>query len=477
MNQPSNGSRAWVVAAVGLGSLIGAIDGSVANTVLPVIAVDFKAGIQVIEWVLLAYLLVLSSALLTVGKWGDLAGHRRMFLAGFVVFGVASMVCGAAPNELVLIIFRGLQGGGAAMLSASGIVMVTRVFGRRERGKGIGLIVGIIYFGLAVGPAVGGFLAAAMSWRAVFYINLPIAVVGLLLGARVLPRDAPAERQPRFDLVGAALSAVALAALLVGLSQGEMWGWTSLLTVAMFAVAVAGSAAFVVVEVRHPQPVLDLRLFRNRLFGAAVGSATIFYAGAFFSYLQLPFYLLQARHFSLSQAGLLLVVSPSVMMILAPLAGRLSDRIGSRVLSTAGLLLSAAGSVLLALLGPASGIHDIVLAGIVMGAGNGMFSTPNTSTIMGAVPPAHHGTASGTQAVARNVGMVVGIALAGTIYSARLAALGGPSAFYTAYRDTLFVAAALLLSGSVLSAVRGAGQPDSTTQELDRTLPEGAPVR
>lgn len=448
-------SRWWVFGSVALGSLVSGIDGSITNTVLPVMARDFNASVSTIGWVLMAYLLVMSSLLLTVGRLGDLAGHKRIFLAGFALFIGASAVCGAAPSEGVLIGARAVQGAGAAMISATGVVLITQAFGREQRGRGIGLLVAVTYFGLAVGPAVGGLLAGAFSWRAVFYINLPIGIAGVLLGRRVLPDDTAITGNVRFDLKGAGLSIIALTALLIGISQGESWGWTSPGILAAFAAALLAGALFVLWELRHPAPMLDLRLFRNRLFSAAAGCSVLFYIGAFFQGLLVPFYLVQGRQLGVSQAGLLLVVSPMIMMVLAPAAGRLSDRIGSRLLSSAGIAISSGGLFALAMLGPSASFAQIVLAEVLAGVGNGLFSSPNISTIMGSVPRERQGTAAGVQAVGRNIGMVLGVALASALFTARMTALGGPSHLIDAYHDAMLVGSAIMLAGAILSSVRG----------------------
>jgi len=194
----------WILTAVGLGSLVGGIDGSVTNTVLPIIGADFHANVTTIEWVLMVYLLVMGSLMLTFGRLSDLLGHRRVYLAGFMLFVAASLGAGAAPNELVLIGFRALQGAGAALMASSGLALVTQAFGPRNRGKGIGMMISLTYFGLAIGPAVGGFLAAAFTWRAVFYVNAPLGLFGIVMGLRILPHDHGVRRQVHFDLLGAA---------------------------------------------------------------------------------------------------------------------------------------------------------------------------------------------------------------------------------------------------------------------------------
>lgn len=455
-------NRWWILGAIGLGSLVSGIDSSVTNTVLPVISTDFHTGLGTIEWVLMGYLLAQSALLLTMGRLGDLTGHRRVYLGGMGIFLVASIICGAAPNDIVLIIFRAVQGCGAAMMGATGVVIITQAFGTRDRGKGIGLMIGITYFGLSAGPAVGGLLAGAFSWRAVFFINVPICIAGLIVGLRILPAGTQVKRRVSFDVRGAVTSVIALTSLLLALSHGDAWGWTSPVTIVTVFVALAAGVLFVAIELERTEPMLELRLFRNRLFTSATSSAMLNYTGTFFSSFLLPFYLVQARGFPVNTAGLLLIASPVVMAILAPLSGRLSDRVGSRLPCTAGMVFCTIGLVALAFLRTDASIAQILLSSSLIGLGSGLFTSPNTSTIMGAVETERQGTAAGVQAVARNVGMVFGIALAGAIFSARLSALGGQSHFVPAFHDTLLVGAAIMLVGAILSSTRGTLEKSGT---------------
>lgn len=467
---PDRGNRLWILAAVGLGSLVGGIDASITNTVLPFIEQDFHASITTISWVLMAYLLTLSATLLTAGRVGDLVGHRRVFLLGFVVFGLSSAVCGAAPSELVLIGFRAVQACGGAMMASTSFVLIGQAYGSKERGRGIGLLIAITYFGLSVGPALGGFLASSFSWRAVFYVNVPICVVGLALGWRILPRDTGVTAHVGFDVLGAAASVAALSGLLIALSEGQTWGWKSAGTLTSLFVAIVAAGLFIPLELTRLEPMLDLRLFRDRLFSFATGSAMLNYAGNFFQALLLPFYFLQLRAFTLDETGLLLVVTPVFMMLLSPLSGRVSDRIGSRLPSTAGMLFCSAALVGFAMFNARSPIPQIMVTEVVMGIGTGLFTSPNTSTIMGSVPPDRQGTAAGMQAVARNVGMVIGIAMAGAIFSARLAALGGAGNFVPAYRDTLLVGAAVMFAGAILSSRRGSSVSTGRSEAARSTV-------
>jgi len=455
----------WVLLSIGMGNFVSGVNSSVTNTVLPLIAREFQADISTVAWVLMAYLVVLSSLLLTFGRLGDVAGHRRIYLTGMAVTIGASMLGGAAPNESLLIGFRAIQACGSGMTAATGIVLVTLAFGPRDRGKAIGLQTSLTYFGMVIGPALGGLLAAAFGWRAVFYMNGPIGIVVILLGLRVLPRDTATARQAKFDVAGAATSFVMLTALLLGISQGQTWGWASGATLGSFAMSALAGVLFVRAELAHPEPMLDLGLFRDRLLTTSVISANLNYVATFFQNFLLPFYLVGARGLAIDQAGLLLMVSPVVMMLVAPQAGRLSDRIGSRLLTSCGMAILAVGLVALSQLGEHASTTHIIAAQLVIGVGCGMFSSPNTNAMMGEVPHERQGTAGGMQAVSRNVGMVLGVALAGAILSSRLDILGGPGHFIQAFHDTLLVGAGFALAGALLSLTKDAptarGKPSS----------------
>ena len=440
---------------MGAGSFINGINSSAVVAVLPVIAHDLRSDLASISWVVMANLVTLCSLLLICGRLADMLGHRRLYLAGLWCQLAGSAAGAAAPNEAVLIAASVLQATGSGMTVAAGLVLVTRAFGEQERGKSVGFLTTITYAGLVAGPALAGLLTGTFSWRSIYLLNVPVAVFGLALGSRVLPANTATARGARFDIAGASLSAISLTSLLVGLNQAPQWGWTSLGTLSCVSLSIAAGLTFVELELRQRQPILDVRLFRDRLFSAAVASAVLNYVASFFQMLLLPFYLLQGRGFSSERSGVLLMVTGAAMLAMTEQAGKLSDRIGSRQLTCCGLLISAVGLTGMAFLNGDSGLVWIVFAELATGVGAGLFSAPNTSAILGEAPLEQRGVAAGIQAMARNMGMVLGIALAGAIFNERLTVYGTTNGFMPAFRDAMLVAAVMALAGAAVSLSRG----------------------
>jgi EmrB/QacA subfamily drug resistance transporter len=447
----------WVLLAIGIGTFMTALDTSVVNTILPIINQTFRSDIASVEWVVIIYLLLVSGMLLSFGRLGDLRGHRPIYLAGFFGFILSSVLCGLAPSTFGLVVFRGLQALGAAMLSANSPAILTKSFPASQRGQALGLQATMTYLGLTVGPSLGGWLTDQFSWRAVFYINIPVGLLALALSWRFVPRDAQRSTSERFDLPGAVIFMAGLVALLLGLNQGHNWGWTSLPILGLLAAALALLGLFIWVELRSPHPMLDLRLFNNRLFSATTGAAVLNYICVYTIIFIMPFYLIQARDFSASQAGLLLTAMPITMAILAPLSGTLSDKIGARLPSTFGMLAIAAGLFLLSRLGPNSSHSQIVLSLAAAGVGIGVFISPNTSALMGAAPRNRQGVAAGVMATARNVGMVLGIGFAGAVFTTILSRSSQSEtlAIFPAAQAAFLAAIAVAALGALVSVTRG----------------------
>jgi EmrB/QacA subfamily drug resistance transporter len=446
----------WILTAVGVGTFMSALDASVVNTMLPIIGRSMGTSVATIEWVVTAYLLVVSALLLGVGRIGDVRGHKTIYLTGFTVFVVGSALCGAARSAGALIAFRAAQGVGAAMLFASSPAILTTSFPSSERGRALGLQAMMTYMGLTTGPALGGWLTGMFGWRSIFYINVPVGIVALSLSAYFV-RRAPRSRRPeRFDIWGGALFASGLTALLLALNQGHLWGWSSPLVLALLVTSVLLLGAFIRLEMRIRSPMLDLRLFRSRAFSAASASAVLNYVCAYSIVFVLPFYLIRGRGFGPAQAGLIMTAQPVIMAAVSPLSGALSDRIGSRLLSTTGMALIGGGLILLARLGPESQLHSVVSALAVVGLGAGLFGSPNNSALMGAAPRERQGIAAAIMATARNVGMVLGVGLAGAVFTSVLAHLGSaPGALFTATRASFAAAAIVAAVGVGVSMVRG----------------------
>jgi EmrB/QacA subfamily drug resistance transporter len=449
--------------AIGIGTFMGALDGSVVNTILPVLRQSLNSNVASIEWVVTIYLLTLSGLLLSFGRLGDLRGHKTIYLSGFGLFVFSSALCGLASSVEILVIFRTTQAIGAAMLAANSPAILTKNFPARQRGQALGLSATMTYLGLTVGPSLGGWLANQFGWRVVFYINVPVGILALWLSLRFIPYDAPQKVTERFDLPGAVVFLIGLVLLLTALNQGYEWGWTSPIILGLLAAAPLLLFIFGVIEAHSPYPMLDLTLFERPLFTLSVTSAVLNYICLYSVIFLLPQYLIDGRGLNSAQAGLLLTAQPIVMAIAAPLSGTLSDRIGVSLPATLGMAILGGGMLLLSRLGSASPSIQIILALVIVGLGTGIFVSPNNSAVMGAAPRHRQGIASGVLATARSFGMVLGIGFSGAIYTTVLAhgSVEHPTLFQ-GFQTSFQIAILIAALGVLTSAVRGKGYPDES---------------
>ncbi len=458
-SRPSAALGKWgVLLAVGVGGFMSSLDGSVVNTILPVIRGAFGSNVASIEWVITVYLLVVSGLLLSVGRLGDLRGNKSVYVGGFAGFILASGLCGLAPSVTALIAFRGLQAIAASMLFANAPAILTKNFPSSQRGQALGLQSTMIYLGLTVGPSLGGWLASHLGWRSVFYVNVPVGLLALLLAQRFIPPDSLARDTEPFDLAGAGTFILGLVTFLLALNQGYSWGWTSWPILSLLATAALALIVFITIEQHAPHPMLDLSLFRRRLFAASTASAILNYMSLYGIVFLLPFYLIQGRGLTPVAAGVLLTAQPVAMAIVAPISGTLSDRIGSWLPSSLGMAILAAGILLLSRLGPQSSLTMATVGLAIAGVGTGIFVSPNTSALMGSAPRERQGIASGVLATARNVGMVIGVGMAGAIFTTSLAhgqMTNSSAALYDGVSLGLLAAAGAAGLGAITSLARG----------------------
>jgi EmrB/QacA subfamily drug resistance transporter len=463
--------RKWLIlTSVSLGSLMATLDGSIVNIALPAMQSDFRVDLTTIEWVVVAYLLVIGCLLLSVGRLGEVLTFKGVYLLGFTIFTLASILCGAAPSDTALIGFRVIQAVGAAMIMAMGPAIVARTFAAGERGRALGLNGISVAIGLSLGPALGGILTEVASWRAIFLINAPIGLLAIAWAASILPAETRGKGQS-FDVRGAAISGVALLALLLALSEGEAWGWASPAILGLVAAFVVLGAAFIAAERRSMQPMIDLAMFRIRPFSAGLVSVVVAFCALFTATFLLPFLLEQGSGFSPIEAGLLLTPVPITMALVAPFSGGASDRFGPRLLASAGMAVMAIGLLSLTQLPADFALPDLVWRLMLLGLGQGLFMSPNSSAVLGSVPWNRVGTASGTLAQMRVNGQSLGIALGAAIVAARLpvhlAESGGGAptaalrnaALAGAIHDAFAVAAVICAVGIVSSLVRGSSRP------------------
>jgi len=471
---PGGGETAgkWtVMAMVDIGAFMATLDASIVNISLPKISLSFQVPLSgMVEWVIIAYLIVIASLLLILGRLSDMLGEKLLWVLGLAIFTISSVLCGAAPSLLSLVIFRALQGIGGAMLMAIGPAMITRAFPTTERGRALGLLGLVVAAGTSAGPAVGGFITQVFSWRWIFYLNVPIGIIGVMATMRLLTEKMrPNWGRQRFDLGGAVLLAAGLCCLMLGLSFGQELGWQSFGIMGLFIAALALLAAFIINEMSVEQPIVDFSLFRNRLFSGALASSFLCFLALFAVMFLMPFYLEELLALSPQEAGLIMTAVPLTISVVAPISGWLSDRFGSRGLSSLGMVISCVGLWFLSQLTARVSSWDIVWPLIVTGFGQALFQPPNNNAIMSSVPPPRLGMASSFLATVRVLGQASSVALSGAIFTMLGGAQAGAglvrnlglpvetleAAFLNAFRMALLICMAVAALGVFTSLLRG----------------------
>jgi EmrB/QacA subfamily drug resistance transporter len=418
-------SRKWyVMAAVAMGTFLATIDGSIVNVALPTLTRAFDTQFSTVQWVVLAYLLTVTTLMLSVGRLADMRGKKPIYTAGFAIFTIGSVLCGLSPSIYALIAFRVFQGVGAAMTMALGMAIVTESFPAAARGRALGIMGAVVSVGIVLGPTLGGFIIDALSWRWVFFVNLPIGILGIFMVLRFVPAIRPPGGQ-RFDFLGAATLFVALLALLLALTLGQDAGFAELQVLALFVVAAVFLVLFILIELGTEQPMIDLRLFKNRLFSISLTTGYIIFVCIAGTIILMPFYLENVLGYDIRQVGLLLAVVPIGLGVTAPISGSLSDRFGTRPITVIGLAVMLVGFYAVSTLGEETTALGYVLRFLPIGIGVGMFQSPNNSAIMGSAPRERLGIASGMLAVTRTLGQTTGIAILGALWASRVFAYTG----------------------------------------------------
>ena len=451
-------SRAkWLVmASVGMGIFLSTIDGSIVNVALPSLVRALDTQFATVQWVVLAYLLTLATVILSMGRLGDMLGKKPVYTVGFVIFTLGSVLCGLSNTVYALIAFRVLQALGASILMALGTAILTETFPKSERGMALGIAGTLVSVGIVLGPTLGGLILEAFSWHWIFFVNLPVGIIGTLMVMRYVPAIQP-EGGQRFDIPGAATLFIALISLLFAMTIGQEAGFGDPRVLGLFASAVIFLPVFVLVERRAPDPMIDLGLFRERLFSVNLVTASLSFICIAGTTLLVPFYLEGVLAYGPAKVGMLMAVVPVMMGALAPLSGSLSDRFGTRPMTVIGLGLMLAGYVAIAGVRPADSILVYLLRFAPVGLGLGVFNAPNNSAIMGAAPRSRLGVASGLLAITRILGQTTGIALLGALWATRVGVHAGilppdgpsaaaPAAQVAALQDTMWVSVVLVLT-------------------------------
>ena len=455
-------TRKWyVMAAVAMGIFLATIDSSIVNIALPTLVRELNTDFATIQWVVLVYLLTIATLILSFGKLGDIIGKKTVYATGFVVFTLGSILCGLSATVFWLVFFRVVQAIGATMILALGMAIVTEAFPPRERGKALGISGSIVSVGIVLGPTLGGLIIDAWSWNWIFFVNIPVGIIGILMVLRFIPDIKPAGEQ-RFDLLGALALFISVLSFLLALTFGQGIGFVNIRILALFATGTLLLILFVLIELRVEQPMIDLHLFKNKFFSISLITGFLTFIAISGTIILIPFYLENVLSYNTRQIGLLLAAVPVAMGIVAPIAGALSDRFGTRPIAVIGLSVLLVGYYGLSKLHIQTSTFEYLLRFLPIGLGMGIFSSPNNSTIMGTAPRERLGIVSGILAVNRTLGQMTGIALLGAIWASRVIAysdssvVGGASNAESVYQvaglnDTFSVAVVVILAALILS--------------------------
>lgn len=464
----------WILFGVGLGVLMSALDATIVNIALPTLVEELHTSFGMVQWVVLSYLLAITSLTLGVARLGDMYGKKRLYLPGLALFVAASALCGLAPGIGWLIGFRALQGLGGVAVSALGAAIVTESFPSTERGKAIGVIGGLVSVGVALGPSLGGVLIEWVNWRAIFWVNVPIGIAALTIVARTVPASAPGPANQRFDALGALVLAATLGSYALGMTLVEQAGFGSRLVIGLLMGTLVGLVIFLVIERRMAQPMIDLSMFRNTLFSINLLMGVLVFVVISANLLILPFYLERVKGFSTAQTGLLLAIVPIATAVIAPISGALSDRFSPRAVSLVGLVMIACGYGLLATLRVDTPVLPYLLRVAPVGIGLGVFQSPNNSAVLGSVRRERLGVASGLLTLTRTLGQTTGVPLMGALFAALTIAAGGtaidnatPAQLVSGVRGAFVLAGSITLVTLTLAAIalrRSRRQPQPTEQ-------------
>jgi EmrB/QacA subfamily drug resistance transporter len=454
----------WTLAAVSVGLFMIMLDNTVVNVALPSMRRSLHLSLADLEWVVTGYALTFAAFMLTGGKLADLLGRRLVFMAGLVVFTASSLACGLATNGGFLIGARVVQGLGGALMNPATLSIITATFAPRERGKAIGIWAGVSAMALAIGPLVGGLLTEHVNWNWIFFINVPVGIVGLLAIPFLIDESKDESLHQTPDVPGLATSGLGLFALTYAFIEANSYGWASGRIIGAFAVAAVSLALFVVLELRQRTPMLELSLFRNRTFSGA-NTAMLFVGLAMFgTFFYVSLYMQNVLGYSPVKAGASFLPMTILVILIAPNTGRLSDRFGSRWFVGGGMALLAVMLFYYSRLGAHESFWAILPGLLIGGIGMGSTMTPVTAAAMSAVPVDKAGVGSAVLNSMRQVGGSLGIAVMGAIVAsgARSAAAQGPQlAFLHGFHDALEVGSAIALAGAVVAtaAIRShAGQ-------------------
>ncbi len=446
--------RWWVTFNISIGVFMSTLDASIVNISLPAIVRSLNTDLKSVAWVVMAYLIIITGCLLLMGRLADLLGRGKIFLLGFLTFTLGSTLCGFSPTIHFLIGSRVIQGLGASALMAIGPAIITTSFPEKDRGQTLGMLGSVVSLGFITGPLLGGFLVEHLGWRSVFFINLPIGVAGTLLSSKILKENRTTGKV-QLDLRGAFLFFLFVTSLLLFLnrvgwkSTPFFWGWIFLALICL--------GLFIVFEGRSSSPLVDIRIFKKRLFISSLGASLLsFWMNGAHNFV-IPFFLQMILGYSPSKTGMLIFPVALTVMVMAPIGGRVSDWVGVRIPATIGLILTSLAIFSFVFLKGEVSHYEILWRQVMLGIGIGFFNPANNSAIIGSLPKSDVGLASSFLALARNLGIVIGVAFAEMVIAFRIPETSptgrGPSleGIQDVWRILLFIGLIAIL----LSWIRG----------------------
>jgi len=441
----------WALAGLSLSMLMPSLDTSICNVALPTLSRTFSASFQQVQWVVLAYLLAITSLIVSVGRLGDLVGRRRLLQSGLAVFIAASILCGAAPSLWLLMAARAVQGLGAAVMMALTIALVGEAVPKERTGSAMGLLGTMSAVGTALGPSLGGFLLAGFGWRAIFFVNVPLGLLALVLVARFLPLDHERPKpRVRFDGLGTWLFAGALAAYALAVTLGR--GHFDRLSLVLLLAAGLGGILFVLAEKRAASPLVRLDLFRNAGLSISLVQNALVATVMMATLVVGPFFLSRALGLSEAAVGMAMSFGPLISILSGVPAGRIVDRLGAPFMAIAALMAMVVGAMALSVLPARFGVAGYLAAIAVLTPGYQLFQAANNTSVMMDVPPDQRGVISGMLSLSRNLGLITGASVLGAVFAAAESAAAGLRATFTL--------AAALIAASIVLAI-GSRRPSS----------------
>jgi EmrB/QacA subfamily drug resistance transporter len=441
----------WTLGAVAVGLFMIMLDNTVVNVALPSIQRDLGADLSSLEWIVAGYALTFASLMLTGGKLADAYGRRLMFVVGIAVFTLSSLACGLSTSEEMLIVARIVQGAGAALMNPATLSIIAATFPPKERGTAIGIWAGVSALALAIGPLVGGLLTEHLDWSWIFFVNVPVGIAGIV-ASFLLIDESRDDTHERLDLPGLVTSGLGLFALTYALIEGNEYGWGSGRIVGALVSAVVLLTVFIVLERRQRAPMLDLSLFRNGTYAGANLVILLVALAMFGVFFFVSLYMQNILGYSAVQAGAAFLPMTIVIILTAPLAGKASDRFGSRWLMTTGMTLIAAELFYFSQLGTQSSFWTLLPALIVGGLGMSLTMTPSTAAATRAVPVEKAGIGAAVLNAFRQVGGSLGIAMMGAIMASRAGGVQTAEAFMRGFEPALLTAGVIACAGAIVAA-------------------------